>query len=45
MQFQVYAIGTYSRAVKLGAKSFGIHMMTGSNVLDPEFFRKSTGIF
>ena len=39
------AIGTYSRAVKLGAKSFGIHMMTGSNVLDPEFFRKSTGIF
>ena len=39
------AIRAYSKAVKLGAKSFGIHMMTGSNVLDPELFRKSTGIF
>jgi diaminopimelate decarboxylase len=39
------AITAYSTAVNLGAKHFGIHMMTGSNVLDPEFFRESTKKF
>lgn len=28
----------YGRAKELGAKRFGIQMMTGSNVLDPEYF-------
>jgi diaminopimelate decarboxylase len=39
------AISAYSEAVKLGAKHFGIHMMTGSNVLEPEFFDNSSKIF
>lgn len=30
----------YARAKELGVKRFGVHMMTGSNVLDPTFFGK-----
>ncbi len=30
--------GAYERAVRKGAKRFGIHMMAGSNVLEPEYF-------
>ncbi|MDG6928711.1 MAG: diaminopimelate decarboxylase [Nitrososphaerota archaeon] len=32
----------YAEAKKLGAKRFGIHMMTGSNVLDPKYFPAAT---
>ncbi len=32
------AAEAYKMAMELGAKKFGIHMMTGSNVLDPEYF-------
>ena len=39
------ALKAYDSARKCGAKKFGIHMMTGSNVLDPEFFKESTEIF
>jgi diaminopimelate decarboxylase len=39
------AIEAYRRARKYGAQKFGIHMMTGSNVLEPEFFRESTDRF
>ncbi len=39
------AIIAYSEATNLGAKHFGIHMMAGSNVLDPEFFNQSTRLF
>ncbi len=39
------AISAYSTAIKAGVKHFGIHMMTGSNVLEPEFFNESTGLF
>ncbi|WP_337861149.1 diaminopimelate decarboxylase, partial [Ferroplasma sp.] len=39
------AIRAYSKALNQGAKHFGIHMMTGSNVLDPEFFNQSTKLF
>ena len=30
----------YARAKALGVKRFGVHMMTGSNILDPEYFGK-----
>lgn len=36
------AIEAYSEAKKAGAKKFGIHMMTGSNVLDEEYFPQVT---
>ena len=39
------AVQAYASAKKYGARKFGIHMMTGSNVLDPEFFRESTERF
>ena len=39
------SVKAYESAKKYGAKKFGIHMMTGSNVLDPEFFRESTERF
>ena len=39
------AISAYSAAIKAGVKHFGIHMMTGSNVLEPEFFNESSGLF
>ena len=39
------AIQAYRSAKKYGARRFGIHMMTGSNVLDPEFFKESTERF
>jgi len=48
VKFGIYvndAMLAYSEAVKLGARHFGIHMMTGSNVLEPEFFAKSSKIF
>lgn len=35
----------YKLAKDLGVKRFGIHMMTGSNVLDPIFFKNSSRIF
>ncbi len=39
------AINGYKMAIKSGVRRFGIHMMTGSNVLDATFFRESIGIF
>ena len=30
----------YAKAKKLGVKRFGIHMMTGSNILSPEYFEE-----
>ena len=39
------AMDAYKTAKKYGARKFGIHMMTGSSVLDPEFFRESSKIF
>jgi diaminopimelate decarboxylase len=33
------SIGAYLMAKKMGAKKFGIHVMAGSNVLDPNHFR------
>lgn len=30
----------YKKAKELGVKRFGIHMMTGSNVLDPDYFEE-----
>ncbi len=38
------AIEAYSLAQKAGIKRFGIHMMTGSCVLEPDYFGKITGI-
>lgn len=35
-------VAAYRKAKELGIKRFGIQMMTGSNVLDPEFFGAST---
>lgn len=35
----------YKLAKKYGCKRFGIHMMTGSNVLDASFFRESSKLF
>ena len=34
------AITGYKKAKELGCKNFGIHIMTGSNVTDPEHFSK-----
>lgn len=34
----------YAKAKKIGVKKFGIHMMTGSNVLDPNYFSQVTSI-
>ncbi|MGC8655497.1 MAG: diaminopimelate decarboxylase [Thermoplasmata archaeon] len=39
------ALKAYETAIESGVHRFGIHMMTGSNVLDPEFFRESTRTF
>ncbi len=39
------ALQAYKSAKKYGARRFGIHMMTGSNVLDHEFFKESTERF
>jgi diaminopimelate decarboxylase len=36
------ALKGYLAAKKLGVKRFGIHMMTGSNVLDPSYFAEAT---
>lgn len=36
------AIEGYAAAKRLGAKRFGIHMMTGSNVIDPRYFQAAT---
>lgn len=36
------AIVTYNLAKKSGVKKFGIHMMTGSSILDPSYFKKVT---
>jgi len=30
----------YEKAKELGVKKFGIHMMTGSNILDPKYFEE-----
>lgn len=38
------AIAAYSAAKKVGIKRFGIHMMTGSCVLEPDYFEKITGV-
>jgi diaminopimelate decarboxylase len=37
-----YVSQAYSVARDAGAKTFGIHMMTGSNVLQPDYFAKAT---
>lgn len=39
------AIKAYNLAKSYGVQRFGIHMMTGSNVLDPEFFDASSSLF
>lgn len=36
------AVEAYAKLKKSGVKEFGIHMMTGSNVLDAEYFREIT---
>jgi diaminopimelate decarboxylase len=36
------AVEAYSRAKRLGVKRFGIHMMTGSNILDEAYFSAIT---
>lgn len=36
------ALKGYVAAKRLGVKKFGIHMMTGSNVLDPSYFPTAT---
>ena len=36
------ALEAYRKAKKAGVERFGIHMMTGSGVLDPEYFGKIT---
>ncbi len=36
------AIEAYKMLQKFGVKEFGIHMMTGSNVLDADYFRQIT---
>ncbi len=40
-----YAIKAYKKAMEHGVKRFGIHMMAGSNNLDPEYFHKLSKIF
>ena len=39
------AVKAYRAAKDKGCKEFGIHMMTGSNVLDPSFFKESSKLF
>ena len=39
------AVEAYRTAKDNGCKEFGIHMMTGSNVLDPSFFKESSKLF
>ena len=39
------AVEAYRAAKYNGCKEFGIHMMTGSNVLDPSFFKESSRLF
>lgn len=36
-------VNAYQAAKEKGVDSFGIHMMTGSNVRDPEYFEQITG--
>ncbi|MCL4451070.1 MAG: diaminopimelate decarboxylase [Candidatus Thermoplasmatota archaeon] len=36
------AVDAYKMAKKFGARKFGIHVMAGSNVMDPDHFRKVT---
>ena len=36
------AVEAYRKAKEMGVKKFGIHMMTGSNVKDPEYFKSVT---
>ena len=36
------AIRSYTAAKKAGVKKFGIHMMTGSSILDSSYFKKAT---
>ncbi len=36
------AVEAYRRAQDMGVKRFGIHMMTGSNILDEEYFKMVT---
>ena len=36
------AIRSYTLAKKAGVKKFGIHMMTGSSILDASYFKKAT---
>lgn len=36
------AVEAYRKAKERGAESFGIHMMTGSNIRDPEYFGEIT---
>jgi diaminopimelate decarboxylase len=33
----------YEKAKELGVKKFGIHMMTGSNILEPDYFEEVVG--
>jgi diaminopimelate decarboxylase len=33
----------YAKAKKLGVEKFGIHMMTGSNILSPDYFEEIVG--
>jgi len=40
-----YAIKSYRKAIKYGGKRFGIHMMAGSNNLDPKYFEMITAKF
>lgn len=37
------AVEAYRKAKERGVEKFGIHMMTGSNVRDPEYFGQITG--
>lgn len=37
------AVEAYRKAKERGAERFGIHMMTGSNIRDPEYFGQITG--
>lgn len=39
------ALKAYKRAKSLGIKRFGIHMHTGSNVIDSDFFKSSSMAF
>ncbi len=39
---ETHIVEAYRQAMSFGAQKFGIQMMTGSNVLDPEYFGAST---